>query len=213
MSIASRRRALMGAQGGGNSRLPKGFQEVEWIGANVGPAINTGIHAKLETVIKCKMQRTAYEGGGSYPAIFGCASPNYTITYQSSGNNNYVSIGDKTDVSLSYDLRGSFREIELSKASIKINGTVQKNIGATALTENSNRKIAIFARYNASNALERKSNTKCAYFQIYDGETLECDLVPCYRKSDGVIGMYDLVSDNFLTNVGTGTFTKGADVN
>ena len=42
--------------------------------------------------------------------------------------------------------------------------------------------------------------------------TLLCDLVPCYRKSDNVIGMYDKVSRKFYTNAGTGTFGKGADV-
>ena len=36
--------------------------------------------------------------------------------------------------------------------------------------------------------------------------------VPCYRKRDGVIGMFDVVSKAFFTNAGTGSFTKGADV-
>lgn len=38
------------------------------------------------------------------------------------------------------------------------------------------------------------------------------DLVPCRRKSDNVLGMYDLVNDTFLTNAGKGTFTAGPDV-
>ena len=38
------------------------------------------------------------------------------------------------------------------------------------------------------------------------------DLVPCYRKSDDEIGMYDLVRKQFYTNAGTETFLKGADV-
>lgn len=38
------------------------------------------------------------------------------------------------------------------------------------------------------------------------------DLIPCYRKSDGEIGMYDVVSNRFLTNSGTGTFTKGQNI-
>ncbi len=38
------------------------------------------------------------------------------------------------------------------------------------------------------------------------------DFKPCYRKSDGVIGIYDIVSKTFFTNAGTGNFTKGADV-
>ena len=38
------------------------------------------------------------------------------------------------------------------------------------------------------------------------------DLVPCYRKADGVVGMFDLVSNTFFVNAGSGSFTKGADV-
>jgi hypothetical protein len=36
--------------------------------------------------------------------------------------------------------------------------------------------------------------------------------VPCYRKSDGVIGLYDTQNRILLENLGTGTFTKGADI-
>lgn len=39
------------------------------------------------------------------------------------------------------------------------------------------------------------------------------ELVPCYRKNDSVIGMYERVTGVFYTNAGSfGTFTKGADV-
>ena len=38
------------------------------------------------------------------------------------------------------------------------------------------------------------------------------NFVPCYRKSDNVIGLYDTVTQTFFTNIGTGAFTKGADV-
>jgi hypothetical protein len=51
------------------------------------------------------------------------------------------------------------------------------------------------------------------YFRYYDKDnTLICNLVPCYRTADGVIGMYDVVRKKFLTNVGSGSFTKGADI-
>ncbi len=36
--------------------------------------------------------------------------------------------------------------------------------------------------------------------------------VPCYRKADGIIGLYDIISKGFYTNIGSGSFTKGADV-
>lgn len=38
------------------------------------------------------------------------------------------------------------------------------------------------------------------------------DMLPCYRKSDNKPGMYDLVTNTFFTNAGTGEFTVGPDV-
>lgn len=58
------------------------------------------------------------------------------------------------------------------------------------------------------------SDTKVYSLKIYDtNNVLIRDLIPCYRISDSEIGMYDLVSQNFFTNSGTGTFSKGNDVN
>ena len=47
--------------------------------------------------------------------------------------------------------------------------------------------------------------------KIYDGYILVRNFIPCYRNSDNVIGMYDLVNNVFYTNAGTGTFIKGND--
>lgn len=38
-------------------------------------------------------------------------------------------------------------------------------------------------------------------------------VIPCYHKTNGTIGMYDVVNNKFYENSGTGTFLKGADVN
>ena len=38
------------------------------------------------------------------------------------------------------------------------------------------------------------------------------DLYPCYRKSDNVIGLYDIVNEVFYTNGGIGLFYKGPNV-
>lgn len=44
------------------------------------------------------------------------------------------------------------------------------------------------------------------------GETVLRDYIPCYRKADGVIGMYEIMTETFLKNAGSGSFGKGADV-
>ena len=41
---------------------------------------------------------------------------------------------------------------------------------------------------------------------------LLCDLRPCYRKADSVVGFWDDVSKTFLTSQGTGTVIAGPDL-
>ena len=48
--------------------------------------------------------------------------------------------------------------------------------------------------------------------KIYGKNDLVRSFVPCYRKSDGEIGLYDTVNNVFYTNIGTGTFSKGENI-
>jgi len=49
-------------------------------------------------------------------------------------------------------------------------------------------------------------------YRLYQGGNLVRDYVPCYRVSDNVVGLYDLVSKEFLVNAGTREFTAGPDI-
>ena len=49
---------------------------------------------------------------------------------------------------------------------------------------------------------------------LYEGNSRIAQLIPCYDTQDNnKIGLYDTVRGMFLTNAGSGTFTKGANVN
>ena len=49
---------------------------------------------------------------------------------------------------------------------------------------------------------------------FFINEQLICNFIPCYRKLDNEIGLYDTVNDEFYTNQGTGeNFIPGPDVN
>ena len=50
------------------------------------------------------------------------------------------------------------------------------------------------------------------YAQIYDGEVMERNMIPRYRKIDNIAGLYDIVNGMFYTNAGTGTFIVGNNV-
>ena len=88
----------------------------------------------------------------------------------------------------------------------------------TFSTENSH---LIFAERDQDGSVINKANICIQHARFFKSNTskLVMDLVPCYRKSDGVIGMYDLCGNvcpltgtAFFINAGTGSFTKGSDV-
>ena len=67
-------------------------------------------------------------------------------------------------------------------------------------------ELKLFYGYNAG------TKGKVAYYKHKKQNGDTCELIPCYRKADGEIGMYDRINNVFYTNDGTGTITKGADV-
>lgn len=50
---------------------------------------------------------------------------------------------------------------------------------------------------------------KVYYLQITEGMNLVRNFIPARRDSDGVLGMYDTVTNTFFTNSGTGNFIAG----
>lgn len=53
---------------------------------------------------------------------------------------------------------------------------------------------------------------KLYYCKWYDGNTLIRDFIPCYRKSDNEVGLYDIVGNQFYTNSGSGEFLYGPPI-
>lgn len=49
--------------------------------------------------------------------------------------------------------------------------------------------------------------------KLYSNGNLIFNGIPCYKKADGYTGLYDLVSDTFFHNDGTGEFELGSNVN
>lgn len=73
---------------------------------------------------------------------------------------------------------------------------------------NSSESLYIFALNNKGDALAN-SNIKLYKFKIYNNNNLVRDFMPCMRKSDNKVGLYDLVNNIFYENSGSGQFVKG----
>ncbi|MBR3157306.1 InlB B-repeat-containing protein [Candidatus Saccharibacteria bacterium] len=74
----------------------------------------------------------------------------------------------------------------------------------TRATTSFNHRLG-FGHREGSNYLKGKMY----YLKFWSNGELVRDLVPCYRKSDGVAGLYDLVDNVFYNNAGQDAFERG----
>lgn len=75
------------------------------------------------------------------------------------------------------------------------------------------RTMLLFALRENTNKIMYATNLKRKECKIYENNVLIRDFIPCYRKIDNVVGLYDLMNNQFYTNAGTGVFLMGTEVN
>ena len=94
-----------------------------------------------------------------------------------------------------------------------LNWVLKTSASTTNTLADSTYPIFLFNN-NVSGATQwRNTQMKLYSCKMYNDNILVRDFVPCYRKSDTVIWLYDLVNNQFYTNSWTWTFTKWPDVN
>lgn len=203
------------------SRIPSEYQEVEYIksASEVGAYINLGFSFDTSARIKIGMYLNnvtpsylfgSAENSGKYRCMISApyGGGSHAYFYGSTGSSN-ISANVALVLSSVNDLDYVLKAGEASCTN-NTNGKSYKVPSNVAFTMTS--KLYLMAQ-NYNGNLRYGGARQIHYFKYYDKtDTLICDLVPCYRKSDGVVGMYDVARKTFLTNAGSGTFTKGADV-
>ena len=69
----------------------------------------------------------------------------------------------------------------------------------------------LFRAYNGTSGWATPARARIYFCKITNSGELVRDFVPAKNASD-VVGMYDMVSGQFFTNEGTGTFVAGPDM-
>lgn len=185
-------------------KLPSGYQQVEYIESTGTQYIDSGISPELADHIEFKAKANtdnngnmifgSYSGGG-----YGVQSLNNQIRIF--GYNGWTATG----ISITNDF-----ELKTTDTQTIVNGTQFTN-KVNNISAEANYYI-LAGNYGGTPALLH-SGCRFYYCRIArtDG-TLVRNFIPCYRISDNVIGLYDMINRKFYTNAGTGTFLKGADV-
>ena len=195
--------------GGGNSRLPSGYTELQYIESSGTQYIETGFTPNQDSRVICEFQ--LLDAYTSIRGVFGVRdSASGTASQQFILWNNGAS-------SFRTDYFGS--QETLSSLSAQAQYTADKNRNVTTMGGQSAtnpaasgqcaNNLVIFGVNNAG-TVEYLSAMRLYACQVYDNGALALDLVPC-EDPDGNIGLYDLVSAQFLGNSGGGVFSAGPE--
>lgn len=201
------------------SRLPNAYQEVEYIESSGGAMMEIPYNLKGNTEMDLKILYTGSQTsaigimGNTAAGTGSVSNPKYIFTSSSSGAAvAYYYCSAYKAVSPTFDLveDGVVRietKIENGKFMIYLNGVANIQSALDEVSVTCPQNTTIFGITGG-----RYKDQRVYWCRFYENGTAQVDLVPCYRISDNEIGMYDLVSGSFLTNSGSGSFSKGADV-
>ena len=192
-------------------RLPDEYQEVEYIESDGTQYIDTGIKLHQNYEVELKISGITYGN----TKIFGSRS--------SATTNNFSILS--TDTSIVCDFYNY--SINRLQVSTPITEPITIKMNSSKLILNSSERVVssyvafttpgnayIFNGAGTFPAGYTNASMRLHYCKItVEGDTEPVRyFIPCYRKSDEVIGLYDLINNHFYTNAGTGTFTKGYDL-
>lgn len=207
MNLLERRRAMMMQQ----PRLPWGYQEVEYLQSSGTQYIDMIYSYVVNDEIECSF--SVDQETGAIQGIFGNGNlPPYigVVLYMNNLKQLTSTIGGRLGsdiVRMGTITLGQKYNIRYSGRDIYIDGAMVETV-PNALTNGTQSDFSLFRRWNTNTY-----RGKMYSFSIKRNGTARHNFIPCYRKSDHVAGMYDLVTNTFYTNAGTGSFIVGPDVN
>ena len=200
------RRRLMGVQQHGG--LPAGYQEVEYIESTGTQYIDTGVKLNNNSSVEITAKFLATAKNLSY-YLFGSSIVNnrYMIAVGSTTNKYLVDLySNRYRINSSVSaFDNEFHTHKVLNSKYYIDNVLQGT--QTSLTFSNTENAYIFDVKNRStDSSVGVQKWQIKYCKIYDNDTLVRNFVPCYRKSDNVVGMFDTAEGKFYTNQGTGTF-------
>lgn len=217
--LQKKKQALLNYVSSGG-RLPREYQQVEWIendtrGAYIDTQLSVANATRIQANAKFEWVEVA-SGGNAESCFLGCRTNadrcmifnmyprltwevGYTATFKS---------GSTFTLNTPYEASADFQN---GSQTVVANGdtVLSSTIGGTVTQTNT---LWVLGNNHPKSTNIFYCRAKIYSLDITIDGVKERDFVPCYRKADNVIGLYDLVYKQFYTNAGSGTFTKGNDV-
>ena len=205
----------------GGGRLPAEYQEVEYVESTGAQYINTNVTPTTDIRIEMEFM---YLGAGTSNSWLGLAGSR-DISSSSAKRFAFWQHRTSSVISPNYSTfdPGTNSKIKPVQTGVKYTLATQGGNfyldsvlkdSTTAVVTAFNKPIFIFDANSGGSRANRKTKMRVYSFKLFDGSSPIRDMVPCYRKSDSEIGLYDLVEDLFYKDAANASdkFIKGGDV-
>lgn len=195
--------------------LPDEYQRVEYVEGTGTQYIDSGITPGSNTDIELKFNYTTTDLTSSSSRIFGSRGIGSSDRCFYIGLNNtrwYINYNNTSNYSLGID----WGKIDTNIHIIKNNGVEFYFDGTNVVTFPSGTftgayTAIIFGANSKGTILASPSRVYSC--KIKQSGVLVANYIPCYRKSDNEIGLFNLVNGTFKTNAGEGIFKIGREIN
>ena len=208
-----------------SSALPPGYAELEYVYADAGQYIDTGIRPDGESKIVADVTYTGNTGSNVWQPLISASNggnnniygvwiwpvsnvSKWSVAYN--GVDHYSSCtvvaNTRYAIEATWGPKSANRTMKINGTSYTLNKTSDKSTTAVAQT------MFLPAR-NRAGAVAEKSKFKIYSFSIYKPQTtLVRKYIPAKRLSDEVPGLYDTVSGTFFPSVSETAFAEGPEV-
>ena len=212
----------------GIASLPDGYEILEYIESTKdgGQYIDTGYTHRTNTSISCEVAVASDGHPASCAAVFGTRSGGWSVDTRGSlvffaqfwglhptWEYQYgceIGVANGAEGSFPYEKRvGIFADVAARSVSWVSDNQECRLVSNHEMLSEGKSPLFIFDFNESANGESKPSGQRCVMrlysFKIYEGEALMRDFVPCAR-SNGAVGLYDLVEGKFYGNAGSGAF-------
>lgn len=219
MDVMARRRAIMAQLTPSSGRLPEEYQEVYYIDSDAAgsykPYINTGLvpNENMRLVVKGKILMNT-EGSRF---LFGSRASSSSKRFWGNSWQGYFKYGlgnnGNTSVVRAQELQDFEYDFNYNNDHlVSVNGNIS---GVNTINDTYTLPLFLFG-CNTNGSIDGQYLSTRIYqftaYESYNDTTPVMNLIPCYRKRDNAVGMFDLVSKTFFMNAGTGWFLRGLKI-
>ena len=188
-------------------KLPSGYTELEYIQSSGTQYIDTRFIPTSNTKISIDFQVLSV---GADDTIIGSINPNCLIGYNTTEIYAGFKLGTGTSIAIATTVT-SRHTAELSNGVFKVDAQQKSFDQVTGFSQTLTALIFASHYTGVSDNAYGKCAAKVYSAKIYESGVLVRDFIPC-KNASGVIGLYDLVNNQFYQNTGSGTFIAGPEI-